>query len=78
MLTAPYMHNGRFATIEEVIDFYSEGIVWSPTIDPLMKKVNQGGVQMTQQEKNNLIAFLKTLTDTTFTTNPELSNPFLK
>ncbi|MCF6342532.1 MAG: hypothetical protein L3J31_06995 [Bacteroidales bacterium] len=77
MLTAPYMHNGRFATIEEVINFYSEGILWSPTIDPLMKKVSQGGVQLTQQEKNNLIEFLKTLTDTTFTTNPELSNPFL-
>lgn len=76
--TAPYMHDGRFATIEEVIDFYSEGVVWSPTVDPLMKQVNQGGVQLTGQEKSHLIAFLKTLTDTTFVNNPEFSDPFKK
>lgn len=75
--TAPYMHDGRFETLEEVIDFYSEGIVWSPTIDPLMKKVNQGGLFLTQQEKNSLIAFIKTLSDTTFINNPEYSNPFI-
>ncbi len=78
MLTAPYMHDGRYETIEEVIDFYSHGVKWSPTIDPLMKKVGNGGVQLTQQEKNNLIAFLKTLTDTTYINNPELSDPFAK
>jgi cytochrome c peroxidase len=74
--TAPYMHDGRFETLEEVIDFYSEGVKFSPTIDPLMKQVNQGGVQLTQGEKESLIAFIKTLTDTTFVTNPEYSNPF--
>lgn len=74
--SAPYMHDGRFETLEEVIDFYSEGVRWSPTIDPLMKKVNQGGVKLTEQEKLNLVAFIKTLTDTTFINNPDFSDPF--
>jgi cytochrome c peroxidase len=74
--SAPYMHDGRFATLEEVIDFYSHGVKFSPTIDPLMKQVDQGGMQFTQEEKESLIAFLKTLTDTTFVNNPEFSNPF--
>lgn len=74
--TAPYMHDGRFSTIEEVIEFYSEGITWSPTVDPLMKKVNQGGLHLNDQEKASLIAFIKTLTDTTFIKNADYSNPF--
>jgi cytochrome c peroxidase len=73
--TAPYMHDGRFETIEEVIDHYSEGVKWSPTVDPLMKKVNEGGIRLTEEEKLNLIAFLKVLTDSTFVTNPEFANP---
>jgi len=78
MLTAPYMHDGRYETIEEVIDFYSEGVKGSSTVDPLMKKVGQGGVHLNQQDKNNLIAFLNMLTDTSFINNSELSNPFFK
>ncbi|WP_198659380.1 cytochrome-c peroxidase [Winogradskyella aurantiaca] len=64
--TAPYMHDGRFDSLEEVIDFYSEGLQASPTIDPLMKKIDQGGVQLTDQDKADLIAFLLTLTDPSF------------
>ena len=45
--TAPYMHDGRFETIEDVINHYSNGLQNSPTIDPLMKKVNLGGVRLT-------------------------------
>jgi cytochrome c peroxidase len=75
-LTAPYMYDARFTTLEEVIDFYSEQVKWSPTIDPLMKKVSQGGVHLTPQEKLDLKAFLKTLTDTAFVNNPAFSNPF--
>jgi cytochrome c peroxidase len=41
-----------------------------------MKNVNQGGVQLTDEEKENLLAFIKTLTDTTFINNPDFSNPF--
>lgn len=64
--TAPYMHDGRFQTIDAVIDHYSEGLVNSPTIDPLMKKVDQGGVQLSPQEKEQLKAFLLTLNDSSF------------
>ncbi|GIV42473.1 MAG: cytochrome-c peroxidase [Vicingaceae bacterium] len=69
--TAPYMHDGRFKTLDEVINHYSEGLKWSPTIDPLMKKVDQGGVQLTPQDKAALKAFLLTLSDPDFINNPE-------
>ena len=70
------MHDGRFATIDEVIDHYSEGLVNSPTIDPLMKKVSQGGVQLTAAQKADLKAFLLTLTDSTILTNKHFQSPF--
>ena len=73
--TAPYMHDGRFATLDEVINHYSEGLQASPTIDPLMKKVNQGGVQLTIQDKADLKAFLLSLTDEAFVNNPDFQNP---
>ena len=73
--TAPYMHDGRFETIEEVINHYSEGLQNSTTIDPLMKKVDQGGVQLSLQEKADLKAFLLSLSDTDFINNPNFSNP---
>lgn len=69
--TAPYMHDGRFKTLEEVIDFYSSGLQKSKTVDPLMKKLSKGGVQLSNTEKQALIAFLMTLTDEDFVTNPE-------
>jgi len=68
--TAPYMHDSRFQTLEEVIDFYSNGLQYSATIDPLMKNVDEGGVQLTEEEKFYLLAFLKTLSDTTFIQDP--------
>jgi len=74
-LTAPYMHDGRFATLEEVIDFYSEKLVYSPYAHPLMHKLNNGGAQLTPSQKQALIAFLKTLTDYSFVTNPAFSRP---
>ena len=74
--TAPYMHDGRFSTLEEVIDFYSEGVKFSSTVDPLMKKVNQGGLHLTESEKLDLIAFLKVLSDDDFLNNPDYSSPF--
>ena len=52
--TAPYMHDGRFSTIDEVINHYSEGLQYSQTVDPLMKMVSQGGVQLSFEEKANL------------------------
>lgn len=70
--TAPYMHDGRFETLTEVVDHYSEGLQNSETIDPLMKKVAQGGgVQLTDKDKEDLVAFLVTLTDSTFVNDPK-------
>ena len=71
IFTAPYMHDGRFATLDEVIDHYSEGVVISSTIDTQMLFAFQGGTQMTDLEKAQLKAFLLTLTDEEFITNPD-------
>ena len=73
--TSPFMHDGRFETLDEVINHYSEGLVYSETIDPLMKNIAQGGVQLTENEKSDLKAFLLSLSELGFTTNPELQNP---
>jgi cytochrome c peroxidase len=74
-LTAPYMHDGRFKTLDEVIDFYSSGLVYSPYVDPLMHYINYGGTGLTPTEKANLKAFLLALTDHDFIKNPALSKP---
>lgn len=73
--TAPYMHDGRFATIDEVIDHYSEGLVYSETIDPLMKAIAQGGVQLSDSDKTDLKAFILSLSDPGFIENPDFQNP---
>ena len=59
------MHDGRFNSLEEVIDHYNSGGNYSSTVDPLMKKIGIG-LQLTNQEKIDLIAFLKTLSDQNF------------
>ncbi|MBL7889797.1 MAG: c-type cytochrome [Bacteroidia bacterium] len=75
-LTAPYMHDGRFASLEDVVEHYNSGVNLTATLDPILTKPNhQFGLQLTVQEKQDLIAFLKTLTDTAFVNNPELSEP---
>jgi len=73
--TSPYMHDGRFTTLDEVINHYSEGLVNSPTIDPLMKKVAQGGVQLSASDKADLKAFLLSLSDDSFINNPNFQEP---
>lgn len=65
-LTAPYMHDGRFATLEEVLDHYSEGVTRTNTLDPNLAKHPDGGLGLTGEDKAALIAFLKTLTDDRF------------
>lgn len=70
-LSAPYMHDGRFATLDDVIEHYSTGIQHSATIDPLMEFASQGGVQLDSEQRNQLKAFLLTLTDHNFVTNPD-------
>ncbi|MEZ4922376.1 MAG: cytochrome c peroxidase [Crocinitomicaceae bacterium] len=74
--TAPYMHDGRFATLNEVILHYSFGLQNSATIDPLMKKVNDGGAQLNPQEQNALKWFLLSLSDSSFVTNPDFQDPW--
>jgi len=72
---APYMHDGRFKTLKEVIDFYSEGLENSPYVNPLMHHVVTGGVRLTAQEKEDLINFIKTLRDDDFLVSPAFSKP---
>ena len=72
--TAPYMHDGRFSTIDEVINHYSEGLQNSPTIDPLMKNVDAGGVHLSPEDKADLKAFLLSLSDPSFINNPAFQN----
>ncbi len=75
-LTAPYMHDGRFQTLEEVIDHYNEGLKYSSAIDPALENTRQTGLLLTNQDKIDLVNFLKTLTDEELITNPDYSNPF--
>jgi len=64
--TAPYMHDGRFNTLEEVVEFYSSGVKTnSPNLDP-----NQKSRNLNAQEKADIVAFLKALTDSSFVQNP--------
>jgi cytochrome c peroxidase len=62
-LTAPYMHDGRFQTLEEVVEHYDQGVQSSDTLDPNLAKHPAQGLGLTTQEKTDLVAFLKTLTD---------------
>lgn len=76
-LTAPYMHDGRFKTLEEVVDQYNLGVKNSPTVEFLMQyNLQPGGLGLSTQDKSDLVAFLKTLTDTEFLTNPAFKSPF--
>ncbi|MCF8386766.1 MAG: hypothetical protein K9G58_12395 [Bacteroidales bacterium] len=74
-LTGPYMHDGRFETLDDVLDFYDHQLLWSPYIDPLMHHINDGGVQLTQNEREDLKAFIRTLRDEEFLANPDFGPP---
>lgn len=73
--TAPYMHDGRFTDLDQVIEHYSSGIYQSSTIDPMIEYAFQGGVQLDAQEKMLLKAFLLTLNDDSFINNPDFKDP---
>ena len=66
-VTSPYMHDGRFDTLEEVVKFYSEDIHRSPTLDPNIAKHPGKGLNLNKEEQAALVAFLKTLSDPRFT-----------
>lgn len=80
-LTAPYMHDGRFNSLEEVIDHYSEHVQQSESLSAFLQHEsnirNVTSLKLRPQEKKELLAFLHTLTDTAFISNPKFSNPFL-
>jgi len=71
--TAPYMHDGRFYTLEAVLNFYTDSVEDNPNLDPQLKQNGHVGIAMTQQEKQFIIAFLKTLSDKEFISNPKFA-----
>ncbi len=74
-LQGPYMHDGRYKTLEEVIEFYSHGLKQTPYVNPLMHHIINGGTQLTANEKADLMSFLKTLRDDNFLENKEFAKP---
>ena len=75
-LTAPYMHDGRFNTLEEVLDHYDHGLQASSTLDPALAATMSTGLMLTDQDKTDLIAFMITLTDVELTTETAFASPF--
>lgn len=83
-LTAPYMHDGRFTTLEQVLEHYNDHIQLSETLDPLILEASNEQtiagqpvkLHLTAQEKKDIIAFLHMLTDSTFITDKRFSDPF--
>ncbi len=79
-LTAPYMHDGRFNSLEEVLEHYDQHVKLGEFTDPLIMEasnVNGGAPRLflTNTEKQQILEFLQTLTDTVFVNNPKFSNP---
>ncbi|MBI3221408.1 MAG: c-type cytochrome [Bacteroidetes bacterium] len=74
-LTSPYMHDGRFKTLQQVLDHYAAGVNNSETLDPSLKKDEVLGIPLTEEEKANIILFLKTLTDRDFIRDKRFSIP---
>ena len=76
-LSAPYMHDGRFATMDDVLDFYSSGIQNHPYLHESLKTGDQPvKMNFTQTERSDLLAFLNTLTDDHLLKDPKFSDPF--
>ncbi len=75
-ITPPYMHDGRFATLEEVVEHYNNGLKTSSTLDPALEQTRGTGLRLSDQDKTDLVNFLKTLTDEDLTTNPAYMSPF--
>jgi cytochrome c peroxidase len=76
-LTAPYMHDGRFETLDEVLNHYSEGIADNPNLDSKLRRNGQPlRMSIPDVDKKAIIAFLKTMTDHDMISDPKFSNPF--
>lgn len=74
-LTAPYMHDGRFQTLEQVVAHYNDGLVASSTLDPALEMTRGTTLRLSQQDIQDIVAFLNTLTDYQYINNVEYSNP---
>ncbi len=80
-LTAPYMHDGRFATLEEVVEHYNSGVQNHPNLAGALRDINTGQpkrLNFTEQEKADLVNFLETLTDEQISIDEKFSNPFVR
>ena len=74
--TAPYMHDGRFATLEEVMDFYADDVVLTVNnLDPHMFPWIEGEIDLSPQDRADLVAFMLALTDDGFLSNPAFQDP---
>jgi cytochrome c peroxidase len=77
------MHDGRFATLEQVVDFYDRGVQNNPGLDPRLRagpgpNAPPLRLNLTREERDALVAFLKTFTDRTFLTEARLASPFAR
>jgi cytochrome c peroxidase len=76
-LRSRYMHDGRFTSLMDVINFYDHGVKHNGNLDPIMTKPGkENGLKLNELQKQQLVAFLNTLTDSTFINNPSLKSPF--
>jgi cytochrome c peroxidase len=76
--SAPYMHDGRFKTLEEVVEHYNSKVQANPNLDPFLKYGNEPKkLNLTDENKANLIAFLKTLSDPAVISDKRFSDPFV-
>ena len=74
--TAPYMHDGRFASLEAVIDHYNRDLKPHPNLDGRLRGPGRDRLRTSPGERAALVAFLKTLSDPAFLTDPKFSDPF--
>lgn len=76
--TAPYMHDGRFATLEEVVDYYDHDITPTPNLHPLLRAADGTPLRLglSPADRAALVAFLRTLTDDSLATDPRFADPF--
>ena len=84
-VSGPYMHDGGYKTLEQVINFYSDSLRLSPTVDPMVllhmdtangHYLQTGGLHFSATEKAEMLQLLNDLTDTSFLDNPAYKNPF--
>ena len=76
-MRAPYMHDGRFSSLREVVEFYNSDVQPGPGVDRALHHASMHGLGLTDAEVDAVVAFLETLTDEEFLTDPKFSDPFV-